>query len=145
MQIIEISTLIDITNTGVVRINQGSQLEIDQQRNFVTLIQCAEIRSIISYEEPPVVETIDVKDLGFGSDFKGLQRVWKFTFSPDRVDVYTDARKDPLGELVNDLHAIPIIKNLTESVNIAKAVFDCNSPTAKNIIIQALPGTIQAQ
>ena len=142
MQIIEISTLVDITNTDVVRINQGSQLEIDQQRNFVTLIQCAEIRSIISYDTPPVVKTVDVKGLGFGSDFKGLQRVWTFTFIPDRSDVYTDANGDPLGELVNDLHAIPIIKNLTESVNIAKAVFNCDSPTAKNITIQALQGTI---
>lgn len=142
MQIIEISTLVDITNTNVVRINQGTQLEIDQQRNFITLIQCAEIRSIISFETPPVVQTIDVEGLGFGSNFKGLHRVWTFTFVPDRADVYTDARNDPLGELVNDLHTIPIIKNLTESVNIAKAVFDCDSPTAKNITIQALQGTI---
>jgi hypothetical protein len=140
MQIIEISTLIDITNTQITRPNQGTQLEIDQHRNFITLIQCAEIRSIISFDNRPVVSTVDVKGLGFGSEYKGKHRIWTFTFVPDRVDVYLDNKNNELGALASDLDNVPIIKNLTETVNIAKAVFDCNNSATKNITIKALQG-----
>ena len=67
MQIIEIKTLIDITDTKVIRISQGTQLQHDQCRNFTTLKQCVEIRSIISYDTSPTMEVVDVKDMGFGS------------------------------------------------------------------------------
>jgi hypothetical protein len=142
MLIIEISTLVDITNTKVLRPNQGTQLEIDQNRNFITLKQCAEIRSVISFDSKPTVETRDLKGLGFGSAYTGKHRVWTFTFIPDRADAYTDAELNPLGELSNDFTGIPIIKNLTETVNISKAMFDCKDNVVKNIIFKALQGTI---
>lgn len=142
MLIIEILTLIDITNTRVLRPNQGTQIQIDQNRNFITLKQCAEIRSVISFDVKPTVETRDVEGLGFGSAYKGQHRVWTFTFIPDRADAYTDAELDPLGELLNDFTGIPIIKNLTETVNISKAIFDCKDKIAKNITFKALQGTI---
>ena len=90
----------------------------------------------------PTVETRDVNGLGFGSAYKGQHRVWTFTFIPDRADAYTDAELDPLGELLNDFTGIPIIKNLTETVNISKAIFDCKDNIAKNITFKALQGTI---
>jgi hypothetical protein len=37
---------------------------------------------------------------------------------------------------------IPIIKNLTETVNISKAIFDCKDNFAKNITFKALQGII---
>ena len=78
MEIIEIKTLIDITNTKVIRLNQGSQFELDQNRNFITLMQCIELRSIVSYDITPVIEKIDIKSLGFGTAYKGKQNVWTF-------------------------------------------------------------------
>jgi hypothetical protein len=63
MDTIEIQTLIDITNTNVVRPNQGTQLEMNQYRNFTTLRQCAEIRSVILYDNNPHVILEDVKGL----------------------------------------------------------------------------------
>ena len=142
MEVIEIKTLVDITNTRVIRPNQGSQLEYDQNRNFITLRQCVEIRSIVSYENPPTVETIDVKDMGFGSAFKNKQQVWTFKFIPDRVGVYTSEDGNLIGCLLEDLDLVPIIKNLEETVNIDKAVFDTKNPATKNIIIKAHKGTI---
>lgn len=142
MEVIEIKTLVDITNTKVIRPNQGSQLEYDQNRNFITLRQCVEIRSIVSYDNPPSVETVDLKDLGFGSQYKGKHRVWTFKFIPDRVGVYTSEKGNPIGCLLEDLDLVPIIKNLEETVNIDKAVFDCNNPATKNILIKAHKGTI---
>jgi len=142
MDIIEIQTLVDITNTRVTRPNQGSQLELDQNRNFITMMQCAEIRSIVSYEAKPNVEKIDIKGMGFGSSFKGKQNVWTFKFIPDRESVYMDDNGNPAGLLISDLDGVPIIKNLTETVNIDKAIFDLSDSQFKNTIIKALQGTI---
>lgn len=142
MQIIEISTLIDITNTNVNRPNQGDQLKINQNKNFLTLLQCVGIRSIVSYDTKPTCETIDLKNLGFGNNYKGKHNVWSFKFSPDRADVYIDNEGDSIGLLVSDIHGTPVIKNLSETINIDKAVFDLKDSTFKNTIIKALQGTI---
>jgi hypothetical protein len=142
MQIIEIQTLVDITNTRVIRPNQGTQLQLDQQRNFITLMQCIEIRSIVSYDSKPAFENIDIKDMGFGNAYKGKHTVWTFRITPDREGVYTDDKNDPVGELVNDLNQVPFTKNLLETINIDKAIFDLKDNQYKNTIIKALKGAI---
>jgi len=138
MDTIEIQTLIDITNTNVTRPNQGTQLELNQYRNFTTLRQCAEIRSVILYDGNPSVELVDIKGMGFGNRYKGKQAVWTFWFSPDRPAVYGD----DLEFLIADMDQIPVITNLTETINIDKAIFDLKDSTYKNTIIKAQPGTI---
>lgn len=140
MEIIEIRTLFDITNTQVMRLTQGSQLEMDQCRNFITLKQCIELRSIVEYDRDPEVEKIDIKGLGFGSAYKGKNLVWTFRFTPDREDVYKDDSDNVLGLLINDLHGVPIIKNLTESINIDKAVFNVLDNTYKNTTVRLFSG-----
>ena len=140
MDFIEIRTLIDITHTRVIRTNQGTQLQIDQHRNFITLMQCAEIRSIISYDAAPTMEEVDVKGMGFGSVYKGKHRVWTFRFIPDRQGVYLDG-DDPISFLKSDIDGVPVIKNLSETINIDKAIFDCSNSATKNTIIMAHLGT----
>jgi hypothetical protein len=139
MQTIEVKTLIDITNTGVRRPNQGSQLELDQHKNWTTLNQCIEMRAIISYDYSPTVETIDIKSLDFGKNFKGQHRVWTWRFSPDRWNVF-DGNNTPLGGLINDLDQIPVIKKLTETINIDRSVFDLSDPKLKNTILKIVTG-----
>jgi hypothetical protein len=132
MNIVEIKTLVDITRTGTSRGSQGNQQELNQQRNWTTLSQCIELRSIIEYDSFPTVETVDIKGMGFGTKYKGKQQVWTFRFETDRPYVY--------GEncelLIDDMDQIPIIKKLTESVNIDTAVFDTKSDVSKNTIIR---------
>jgi hypothetical protein len=140
MQLIEIKTLVDITNTKVSRPNQGTQLEIDQHRNFTTLKQCAELRSIISYDFSPEMQVIDVKDHGFGSKYKGKHAVWTFRFSPDRSGAYAKGDND-IGCLLEDVHGVPVIEKLTETINIEKAIFELIDSTSKNTIIKAIKGT----
>lgn len=139
METIEIQTLVDITRTRVNRPNQGSQLEYDQNRNFITLMQCIEIRSVVIYDDPPVKEIKNLKSMEFGSAYKGSHAVWTFKFVPDRAGVYNTA-SGPAGALVDDIDSVPIIKNLTETINIIKAIFDCKDPIAKNTIITAHQG-----
>jgi hypothetical protein len=141
MDIIEIKTLVDVTNTNVSRPNQGSQIAYDQNRNFITLRQCIEIRSIVSYNFPPSVEEVELKGLGFGTEFKGRHSVWTFTFSPDREGVYTDSEGNIIGSLIEDLDGVPIIKNLTETINMGKAIFNCKDLVSRNTIITAHTGT----
>ena len=141
MVTIEIKTLIDITRTNVIRHTQGSILELDQHRNFTTLVQCAELRSVIEFADNPTVEKIDIKNLGFGSNYKGKHNVWTFTFNPDREYVYADDKGNNFNLLIEDIHQVPIIKNLKESINIEKSVFDCKDGQYKNIIIKALSGS----
>jgi hypothetical protein len=68
--------------------------------------------------------------------------VWTFTFSPDRDGVYQDNDGNDLGFLLEDIHEVPVIKNLTETINIDKAIFDLKDSKNKNTIIKALKGTI---
>ena len=141
MQTIEIKTLIDITNTRVSRPNQGTQLEMDQNRNFTTLKQCTELRSIISYDFSPELQVIDVKDLGFGSKYKGKHAVWTFRFSPDRTGAYAKDNND-IGCLIEDIQGVPFIEKLTETINIEKTIFELIDASSKNTVIKAIKGTI---
>jgi hypothetical protein len=142
MDVIEIQTLVDVTNTRVVRPNQGTSLAYDQNRNFITLIQCVELRSIISYNNPPSVKVVNLDGSEFGTDYTGPHKVWTFRFMPDRMGIYNIDRRGPGGALIDDIDGVPIIKNLTETINIAKAIFDCTSISTKNTLITAHLGTI---
>jgi hypothetical protein len=139
MAVIEIRTLIDITNTKVIRIGQGTELQLNQQRNFITLMQCIEIRSIVFYDKSPeILPEQDIKKLGFGTIYKGKHKVWMFKFNTDRDGVYQDDSGDPLGHLIEDLHEVPVIKNLSETINIDKPIFDSKDQLLKNIIIRTV-------
>jgi hypothetical protein len=139
MQTIEIQTLVDITDTKVARPNQGTPLQHDQYRNFTTLRQCVEIRSIISYDASPTVETVDVKDLGFGSNFKGKHKVWTFRFYPDRSGAYFEGSNE-VGALLDDVNGVPVIQKLTETINMDTAMFELKNAATKNTIIKAIQG-----
>lgn len=141
MDVIEIKTLVDITNTRVVRPNQGTPLEYDQNRNFITLVQCIELRSIITYNNPPEIALVNLDGSEFGTDYSGYHHVWTFNFMPDRMGVYNIDRRGPTGALMDDIDGVPIIKNLRETINIAKAIFECKNVATKNTIIKAHPGT----
>lgn len=141
MQVIEIQTLVDITDTKINRPRAGLQLEHDQFRNFTTLRQCVEIRSNIIYDTSPSSESKDIKGMGFGTDFKGKHTVWTFRFSPDRTGAYAEGF-DQVAALLGDVDQVPVIQKLTETINMDKAIFELKDPATKNTIIKALQGTI---
>jgi len=136
MEVIEIKTLIDITNTNVRRNTQGSSEQFDQFRNWTTLLQSIGLRSIIEYDKNPVSEMVDVKHMGFGSKYKGTHRVWTFYFRPDREDAYAN-NGDHIAFLKEDLNKIPIIVNLKETINIDNAVFELTDIEFTNTVVKA--------
>ena len=103
------------------------------------------MRSIIEFNNNPSYEVVDVKNLGFGTEYKGKQKVWTFTFNTDRIGAYDDEDGNILGLLYQDLSNVPIIEKLTETINISKAVFDLETPQFKNTLISAPSRHILAQ
>lgn len=142
MQIVEIQTLVDITDTKVNRPRLGLQLEHNQYRNFTTLRQCVEIRSNIIYDTAPSSEVKDVKNMGFGTKYKGKHKVWTFRFSPERSGAYAENNNE-IAALLDDVHEVPVIQKLLETINMDTAIFDVKDPVSKNTIIKAIQGTIQ--
>ena len=139
METIEIKTLIDVTDSGVRRLSQGTAQQVDQFKNWTTLKQCTELRSVVDYDYPPSVEKVDVKGLGFGRAYKGVHAVWTWRLRPDRNQVYAD-NTSPVGGLISDVDQIPIIQNLTETINIDKPVFNLTDPEFKNTTVKLLSG-----
>lgn len=137
MQVIEIKTLVDITDTGVRRPSQGSQQQLDQFKNWITLKQCVELRSVVEYDQVPTVDSVDIKGLGFGRAYKGKHSVWTWRVRPDRDGIYADST-GPIGSLQGDIDQVPIIQKLTETINIDKPVFDLTDPEFKNTTIKLL-------
>lgn len=137
MEVIEIKTLVDVTNTEVRRIDQGTQLELDQYRNWVTLLQCIGLRSNINYDQPPTSDLVDVKGIGFGSEYKGKHRVWTFQFRPDVLGAF-DNDEGACKLLINDLDKVPIIVNLTETINILQAVFATEDKKFANTTVRRI-------
>jgi hypothetical protein len=140
METIELKTLIDITDTGVRRINQGSSEQLDQYKNYTTLKQCIELSSIIEHDGSPSIEEVDIKGLGFGSVFKGTHKVWTWRFYPDRAGAFA-SDQGPLGALVANVDNVPVIKKLTETINIDKPVFELTDKRLTNTILKIISGT----
>jgi len=134
---IELKTLIDITNTDARRPNQGSAVEVDQYRNWVTLKQCIELRSLVEFDHDPQVEEIDIKGLGFGSAYKGTHKVWTFRFFPDRDGAF-DTEDQELGLLLDAIDKVPVVKNLTETINTDRSIFDLSDTKFKNTIVRLI-------
>jgi len=135
MQRIRIHTLVDITCSNVKRPNEGTALEANQYRNWTTLLQAIGLRALISYEHNPVIEERNIKEFKFGTEYTGKKRMWTFEFTTDRDDCWFD-QGESLYLLLEDLHNVPVIKNLNETINIDKTIFDLKSEQFRNTIVQ---------
>ena len=117
----KIKTTVDITRSNPDRADPD-QIRQAQQSNFNTLLQGIGMRSNIDWNHDP---------------FRTLEEetaFWYWEFEAERDDVFLDGN-DPVGLLKKDLEGIPIIKNLTNSVNFEKPVLSTNG-TQQNIWIE---------
>ena len=137
MEKIQVRTLIDVTPTGISRYQLSKELEHNQQKNWITLLQAIELRSLIEFDQPAVCETLDLRALGFGEKHRGTHAMWTFVFTIDRDFAYAD-EKSRVGLLMHDLHEVPIIRNLTETINMNRPVFDTQSRFYRNTVVKLL-------
>ena len=127
----------DITDTRVTRPLKGKELEYNQHKNWITLLQGIGLRCIITFDEPAVCEFVDTRAYGFGEKLRGSHNVWSFVFYADREYAYAD-EKNRLGLLISDLDQVPIIEKLTETINMNRPVLNTTSRFWRNTVIKLL-------
>lgn len=138
MKTFRIVTLVDITETKQYRREANKDLEREQQQNFQMLLQTIGMRVNPSYRKGPVAETVDIKDMLFGTAFKGSHKVWTWEFETEYDDGFLDNTGDEVGLLVNDLHFVPFTPELTETAKFRVPVFDTQSSDYRNTKIYTL-------
>ena len=134
-------SLIDITETRQHKSTSNDPIAIKQQANFMSFIQTITLRQNFYYDTAPTVVEMTaskIKDLGFGTDYKGKHKVWCFTFRAD--DHFEES---PPEIIESDLDLIPMIPDLTETIQINNNVFRTSDSTSKNIVIQATNQTVE--
>jgi hypothetical protein len=127
--IYRISTLVDITNTNARR--GEDPIAYRQNQNYMSLLQTIGMRTnveFISLEK----ENKSLIDMNFGSNFKGEQDVWTFTFEVEREGYLT------IDNLVEDFDLVPFIPELEETVKFAKPVFHSKDLQYINIIFEVV-------
>jgi hypothetical protein len=105
----KIKTTVDITRSNPDRADPD-QVKQAQQSNFNTLLQGIGMRANVEWDKDPI-RTVENDTV-----------YWMWQFEVEREDVFL-VDGDPVGLLKNDLHGVPIIKNLTETEKFDKAVF----------------------
>jgi hypothetical protein len=117
----QIVTLVDITRTNPTR-SETDQHVLSQQANFNTLLQSIGLRSNVEWAIDPV------ESLGsLPHPLEGRANYWTWTFEVERDQVFA---KDgnPVGLLLDDLHGVPVISQLNNSIDIDPAVFQTDGP-----------------
>ena len=126
---LKVYTLIDITETKSYR--SADQKLNHQQANFMTFLQTLMLTMNFFYDKAPTLIECDekkLKELGFGSDYKGSHNVWCLEA---RVD---EGRQVPdIETLQNDFDLVPVIPNLNETILINNNVFRAKDKKARNI------------
>lgn len=110
----QLITLIDITRTGATKSN-GNSHQLMQQSNFNSLRQSIELRSNVEWSSDPAMSTGQLPNC---IDGKATHWIWEFTV--EREDVFL-ADANPVALLMDDLHGVPIIADLENSVELDPA------------------------
>jgi hypothetical protein len=121
-------TLVDVTQTNARRYDAPKL--VNQQANFNTFYNTIGLRTNAT-EFEITVEEVSIAKLGFGSNYKGKQKVWTIEF-------YVEAEGSTTVDLLdNDFDLVPIITNLDETVDLDKGLFiTCSNHGRRNIIFE---------
>lgn len=109
-----ITTLVDITRTGFKR-SDPDQTKINQQNNFNSIRQAIELRSNVTWLTDPVKHKGALPD-----HFQGKAAYWIWDFDTEREDLFMKDG-DPVALLREDLHGVPVIAGLEETIDLAPA------------------------
>jgi len=111
-----IVTLVDITRTNVSK-SDHDQKRISQQANFNSLIQAIGMRSNVEWRSDPIKNTGRLPP-----PFSGSAAYWTWEFEVEREQVF-EKDKDPVGLLKDDLHGVPVINRLEDTVDLTPSAF----------------------
>jgi hypothetical protein len=113
----QIITLVDITRSNSDR-SELDKTKLGQQANFNSLLQAIGLRANITWEQDP-----EMKDGRLPHPRTGKANHWIFEFDTERELLFYKDDNDPTGLLVDDLHGVPIIDQLNNSIDIHPSIF----------------------
>jgi hypothetical protein len=113
----QIITLVDITRSNPDR-SELDKTKLGQQANFNSLLQAIGLRANITWEQDP-----EMKDGRLPHPRTGKANHWIFEFDTERELLFYKDDNDPTGLLVDDLHGVPIIDQLNNSIDIHPSIF----------------------
>ena len=124
-------TLIDITETKRHRNNSNDKLSVNQQANFMTFVQTLMLGTNFYFESPQqeIMSEAQLKQLGFGSEYKGKHNVWYLDLQVDEAHTFPDPKA-----LLENFNLVPVISGLNETIDINNNVFRTQGKI-KNIVI----------
>lgn len=122
MQTISVLTLVDITETSVVRHTSELEYKRNQQRNWEAVLQTIGIRAQPMRIKGPSQLELNLDALQFGESYHGVHKVWGFEFSVEHDDVFRSG-DDPLYFLETDFNQVPIITGLDETARFLLPIF----------------------
>ena len=111
-----ITTLIDITRTATAK-SPPTDLQIKQQANFDSLRQAIELRSNVEWNKDPARH-----EGALPEPFDGRGAYWTWEFETEREDLFLQD-DDPVALLKHDLHGVPVIDGLNNTVIVDPAAF----------------------
>lgn len=112
-----ITTLVDITRSNANRV-ESDLIKIGQQANFNTILQTIGLRSNVTWVTDPKMENGTLPD-----PFQGKATYWQWEIDCEREQIF-ERDGDPVGLLTDDLHGVPVVADLKNTVDIDPAIFD---------------------
>ena len=108
-----------------------------QQQNHNALLQTVALRGNPLRVSVKKLGNQDMQNHHFGLNFGGTQNVWQFEFETEQAGLF-DNKLGSLGGLYQDVHQVPVIVSLLESVTIEPAVFDTQGEQTKNTYFESV-------
>lgn len=124
-----IISLVDITRANPARDETDKKL-LAQQANFNSLIQAIGLRSNVEWESDPIK-----REGALPLPFDGRGSFWEWEFYAEREDVFLDS-DDPVGLLKQDLHNVPVLNGLEETIDLEPSVFQIYGNTNISVEIK---------
>ncbi len=122
----------DITNSNIINYRSKNIHGYNQQQNLNTLVQCIGMRSQPLDIRVERFEAQDVVDYAFGTAYSGLHTVWKFDFSSEHSNVFTQDDNN-VYFLKQDCNRIAFTPYLDETVNFLNNIFNTKSDEYINL------------
>lgn len=125
----EVYTLIDVTETQA-RFDKNNP-DWHRQQNYMTFLQTVGLRANPVIDRGPKPKRMNIKDLGFGTSYKGQHNVWQFEFELDFATI-------DYNVLVDDFDLVPVITGLDETVKLANSAFETKNPERINLVFKCV-------
>jgi hypothetical protein len=128
MFIYVLSTLFDITHTGIVNYKPNVDPTLltkrNQQRNWQVVQQLLQLRTQPIITTKPIITTADLTNFDFGNHYQGVHKIWTVIWAVEQVDLY--GRQSSIDLLSQDFDKIPMVIGLEESVKFEKNYLETN-------------------